>query len=62
VDDADGLQPGELIAVGAGLPIDDNGAGIDIGVLVVRDRGCRGDWLEEHVVVAEEIGPGGLQA
>jgi hypothetical protein len=61
VDDADRLQPGELVAVRAGDAVHGNGAGVNVSVLVVRDGGCRGRRAKERVVVAEEVRLGGLQ-
>jgi hypothetical protein len=55
------LQPGKLVAVGARIPIDDERAGVDVRVLIVRNGGRRRDRAEERIVVAEELRPGGFE-
>ncbi|MEA2530096.1 MAG: hypothetical protein QOG89_1740 [Thermomicrobiales bacterium] len=61
VNNADRLQPGPLVAVRAGRAVHRNGPGVDVGILVVRNRRGRRDRAQEHVVVAEEVGPRRLQ-
>jgi len=46
--------PRDLVAVRAGYPIDDDAARVDVGLMVVRDRGGRRDRTQQYVVINED--------